>query len=151
MNEVQVASDPRPRWLRRLTRGDWPHRIMNLVGSHFGGNAAPPGDWMALRYNYESAEGGRGCADSAALPRSLHYSCASITDDGFVVMFGYCHEWKWSMSFRDALRFALWMVFRVWAVEQWFGLRRWIYYRALHETVKPYYPSSESLPEGIRK
>ena len=137
MNEPQAYMDPRPRWVRNLTRGDWPTRIMDLVGTRSGGNACPPGDWMAFRYDYASAEDGRGCADGT-VPQSLHYSVASITNDGFTVMFGYCHKWEWSMSFRDALRFALWLVFRVWAVEQWFGLRRWLYYRALHEAVKPY-------------
>ena len=110
----------------------WPYRIMRWSGGDWGGNPSPPGGGHhALVYEYFSSEGEKGCADSPAAPRSLHYHVAAMQDDGWSVGFGYCHEWKWDMSFRDALRFSFWIVFRIWAWEMWFGLRRWIYYRAL--------------------
>lgn len=55
------------------------------------------------------------------------------TNDGFEVGIGYPDEWHVIMRRKAALHLAC-FVFKIYLFD-WFGLRSWIYYRALHHAV----------------
>lgn len=46
-----------------------------------------------------------------------------------------------SLDGRDEIAlFRRWLVWDAWIKAEWFGLRRWLYYRALHNTIDPFVP-----------
>jgi hypothetical protein len=49
---------------------------------------------------------------------------------------GYPNEWLFHCSTREARRIARYVLWDWWALTEWFGLRRWVYYRALHAEVE---------------
>jgi hypothetical protein len=57
----------------------------------------------------------------------------SVGNDGFDLLVGYPDKWHVIIG-RKAARQLAWFVFRWWAHE-WFGLRRWLYFRRLHKIV----------------
>ena len=59
----------------------------------------------------------------------------STGDDGFVLWIGYPHKWHFSVDRSEARRLAWFVLWTWWARGEWFGLRRWAYYRALHAVV----------------
>ena len=91
-------------------------RIMELVGTDWCGNDAPP---LTNRNVYVHDDG---------VTRVF-----STIDDGGFVGIGYPDEWQVIMRTRAARLFA-WWTFKVW-VASWFGLREHIYYRALNHRV----------------
>ncbi len=93
--------------------------LFDLLGSSACGNTVAPCDWMAL-------DGGLG--------PSAPY--VQISEDGSSLWIGTANEWHLSMSRTEARKLALWVVFRWWIVGEWFGLRRWLWFRLLHRRVR---------------
>lgn len=56
----------------------------------------------------------------------------SFQEDGGQFWIGYPDKWLTSMRARLAVRVALWILWRYWIIGTWCGLRRRIYFRALH-------------------
>lgn len=72
--------------------------------------------------------------------RTMYYTdmnCDHVvmfSNDAFELGFGYPDHWKMFIrreSFHKVMRWYL----KQWAVSEWFGLRRWAYYKLLHRRV----------------
>jgi hypothetical protein len=108
-NAECVAANKRPR--KRLDQ-----RLMELSGTDWCGNDAPP---LTNRKMYVYDDG--------------VYRVFTMQDDGGFVGIGYPNEWHCIIRTKAARLFALWTL-KVW-VADWFGLRSWLYYIALHHRV----------------
>lgn len=129
---------------------DWGHRVMILVGRAWCGSydiPQPPTIWYRFvgpkklevvrsydeyRRRIESAED--------------DWKFMSVRDDGFVFTTGYYQSEGFYGLSRVEVRLLLRYLFR-WALTEWFGLRRWLYYKALHSAVhqrKPF--SCQAIP-----
>lgn len=97
--------------------------LLDILGSEFGGN-----------------QGSVPVADIRFRPADP-WRCINVGDDGFMLWFGGEHEWNYSLQRREARRLAWWILIRWWAWGEWFGLRRWLYYKALHRHVS-HFPSA---------
>ncbi len=56
-------------------------------------------------------------------------------NDGFELWMGYPNEWHHHMHSKDARRLAWFILWTWWAKGTWFGLKRWIWYKALNKHV----------------
>lgn len=93
-------------------------RIMEATGNKWGGGIANPP--LSNHGVYVKDDG---------LIRVF-----SMQDDGGFVGIGYPNEWHVIMRTKAARLFA-WWTFKMWVVD-WFGLRSWAYYVALHKDVR---------------
>lgn len=60
----------------------------------------------------------------------------TTNNDGFELWLGYPDQWLFHCSRRQARRLA-WFILWTWMVRtDWFGVRRWAYYKALHSVVE---------------
>ena len=91
-------------------------RILDLVGTDWCGNGAPP---MTNRSVY-------------VIDDQVTRVFSTVDDGGFVGI-GYPDEWHVIMRTEAARVLALWTIW-LWVCD-WFGLRSAIYYRALHHRV----------------
>jgi hypothetical protein len=98
------------RWMYRLTR------------DHTAGLSGVPGNWLSLEMGPPNDDGS-----------PLHY--ARTGDDAFVLWIGYRDRWWGSLPRKEARRLAWFVLWRWWARGEWFGLRRWLFYRALAREV----------------
>lgn len=114
-----------------------------------GVEGGPPNDWEHSGYIPAPRMSGE---------REKVYYSASFEDDAFVIgineRYDYFQQGEWNRNDRWKLlidanifrRMALWYLWR-WTYGEWFGLRRWLFYKWLHwhvsrwETMKPEYPS----------
>lgn len=101
---------------RRLAR-----KVMWLAGDKTqGGIADPPGSWIGTAF---------GPPDDGADNKPMFV--ASTGNDGYELWLGYWHAWKISYPTKEARHLAWWILWHWWARQTWFGLRRWVYYKAL--------------------
>lgn len=123
-----------PLWARhwRYRLGRWrnnpDHAVMDILGTPFGGNRGVPGDWR--RESIRPKDRGQN--------RRLD---VMVGNDGFdLSAWWYYDDAKgeespaFSISRGEAHRL-MWFILRWWAVE-WFGLRRKVWYWALHRSVE---------------
>lgn len=115
----------RARILRFIRRPFW-QRIYNLTGTNWGGNNSPPlVDKTILKYDiYE---------DKTAWDKQ-GYSIATFIDDGHEIGFGYHNQWKLFINRKIFAKIIRRYLF-IWAFYNWFGLRNWLYFKALHNIV----------------
>lgn len=95
----------------------WENKLYDLLGYRLVGNTVPPLDNTTLHYHDDG----------------IHW-VASITEDAHEVGLGYYDEWKMFINrpqFHKIIRWYLWQ----WSVHDWFGLRRWLWYKLLHRMV----------------
>lgn len=104
-------------------RLDFNHRIMRWAGTEWGGNDHPPGDHMSLKIPFENSE---------------EYRVYHIGEDGHTLWIGFRDDWHWHMDRPDAHKVAKFIIWDWWIKAEWFGLRRWAYYKALHRAVNKY-------------
>lgn len=97
------------------------NRLYDVLGTDWCGGTGPPMSHLSLD-----------------LPREEHDAelVAMILNDGFELWLGYPHEWCFHMNRRQARALAFWYL-GLW-VREWFGLRRWLWYRLLHRRVERY-------------
>lgn len=120
---------------------DWGHRVMTLVGRWDGTGDYSTPRGRDLWYRFEHGESGRiittySYADVRAMPNG-EWKTLDVQDDGWTVMFGW---WGDRVNFygfsRPELRlFRRWDFWECRARGEWFGLRRWIFHKALHAAV----------------
>jgi len=90
-------------------------RLYHLLGE----NDSVPLDWRTLAWRSKD-----GC------DRVLVF-----LNDGFEIGIGYPHEWQVILSRKDFDMMIRWYL-RQWAVGEWFGLRRALWYRLLNRRVE---------------
>ena len=130
--EVRSLADNRQRWSRVRRANDLSHKVMELVGDDWGGNAGLPGDNLSLR-----------------VVRPDLTNVYSVGDDGTTLWIGYPDEWRWHLPMTEARRLAKFILWDHWAKREWFGIRRHVYVWALHRAVRGY--QRRALPEGAGK
>jgi hypothetical protein len=94
-------------------------KVMELLGTDWGGNSNPPTDNYVLRVRHDDFT-----------------HVWSVGNDGMELWVGYPDEWLFHCSMREARRAAWFILWDVWARGSWFGLRLWLWYRALHRAVR---------------
>jgi hypothetical protein len=129
-------------------------RILRLFGTDWCGNHYPP--YPPTLHSYEVY----GPPDATGKPTSVRtryyvgreypdhikqaerHGLVRVFDtwpgDGHELWLGYPSAWQFHMDMRTALRLAWWILWTWWAKCHWFGLRRWIYYKALSAQIRSY-------------
>lgn len=134
---------------------DWPHRVMALVGRDDSGNWGPPRVRdLYLRRLYpngpvKSLRGTRPWLETTrdgsyawlgVKERHEEWRCFDSQDDGTTVRVGYLgddgrlHD-TGVQGTAELRAFRRWLLWDGWVKAEWLGLRRWVYYRALHAAV----------------
>lgn len=96
---------------------DW---LYDWIGGEWGGNTDVPLSHESINFNSRDVE-----------------HVVMFLNDSSEIGFGYPDEWHTIIerkSFNKVIRWYLWK----WAVFEWFGLRRWIWYKLLHMKCKKY-------------
>jgi hypothetical protein len=96
---------------------DWQHAVMALTGTEWGGNYDPP-NAGTTRYPW---------ADTERVFAALN--------DGTELWFGYSDHWEWHIGGSEVRRLTRFLIWDWWIKARWLGLRRPIYYKALHSSV----------------
>lgn len=122
MTDMQVKVNKR-KW-PKFRNYDLNHNIMRWAGTEWCGNDCPPGDFQSLRIPYEDDPG--------------EYRVYNIKNDGYELWIGTMNKWAWHMSRKEAHQVAKFIIWDWWIKAEWFGFRRWLYYKALHRAVEGY-------------
>lgn len=123
---------------------DWGHRLMILVGEYRSGSYETPRG-RDLWYRFEDENEARGriitTHDYADVRRTrgedVSWRIFDVQDDGHTVKLGFYgdHIEHFGISRRELALFRRWDFWECRARAEWFGLRRWLYHRALHAAV----------------
>lgn len=121
---------------------DWGHKFMVLFGQYGTGDyEAPRGRDLWYRFDNENEAHGRiitthRYADVRALPNA-EWKILDVQDDGGTVMMGWYGDriTFYGLSRRELALFRSWDFWECRARAEWFGLRRWLYYKGLHAAV----------------
>ena len=123
---ASMEKHPRIARIKRFIHRPFWQRVYNLTGTDWGGNNSPPlvGKTI-LKYDFHED---KSSWDGKA------YSVATFFEDGHEIGFGYYDAWKWSIDRKVFAKIVRRYVFiQVWY--NWFGLRHWLYFKALHNIV----------------
>lgn len=106
-------------------------RLVEWIFKNLAGGpeyCTPPGDWLRLEFGEMDGD----------LP--MHY--AGTLNDGSELWLAYNHGGKWLAHYRAeyARELAWFILWDWWAKATWFGLKRKIWYWALHIEVESYKP-----------
>lgn len=98
--------------------------IYNRLGDEWGGGASPPGSAQKLEFGEIDGD------------RPMHIA-VTYCNDGHDIWLAYNHGGKWLAHYDDeyARRLAWFILWDWWAVSTWLGLKRKIWYWALHVIV----------------
>ena len=108
------------------------HKVMEIVGTDWCGSANPP----ESRTLYH--EGGR----EVAQPTDESYVISS-NNDGCELWFGTRHRWYFHMNQREVRLLFKYLLVDWYIKARWLGLRRPIYYWALHHEIASWKKRSE--------
>ena len=123
---------------------DWGHRLMVLVGDYRTGSyEAPRGRDLWYRFADENEARGQiitthDYADVRATEgQDVSWRIFDVQDEGGTVKLGFWGEriTHYGLSRRELALFRRWDFWECRARGEWFGLRRWLYYKGLHAAV----------------
>jgi hypothetical protein len=124
---ASMEKHPRVARVRRFVFRPFWQRVYNVTGTDWCGNNSPPlVDKTLLKYNFE---------DDPKAWDGKAYSVATFVEDGHEIGFGYGDEWKWFIDRKVFSKIVRRYIF-IWAWHNWFGLRDWLYFKALHKIVQ---------------
>jgi hypothetical protein len=127
---TEVASmekHPRTARMQRFVHRPFWQRIYHVTSKDWLGNNDPPlTDKTILKYDVHFTK------DTW---NNEAYSIVTYVDDGHEIGFGYHDEWKLIIS-RKVFAKAVRSYIKIWAWDNWFGLRSWLYFKALHKIVE---------------
>lgn len=101
--------------------------IYKSLGTDFGGSPSPPAATYTLYFGGK-IKNGKAPADPEMV--------AQVLNDGFDLYVGYPSEWLINMKETGARKLAWFIIWTWWIKGTWFGLRRVIWYWALHRRVE---------------
>ena len=112
--------ETRKRWLGSYGWSflSWERRLYYLLSEHWCGNEMVPLDHRSIHIDDD------GCT---------RVFC--FLDDSFEIGIGYPDEWH-AIIRRPAIHRFIWWYLCQWAFGEWFGVRRWIWYKLLHRSCK---------------
>ena len=99
--------------------------INNKLGDEWGGLASPPG--VSAELDFGEIDNGRPM-----------YVARTYCNDGHELWLGTPNHWHVFYRAKDARRLAWFILWEWWAKGTWFGLKRKIWYWALHIIVESY-------------
>jgi hypothetical protein len=124
---------------------DWGHRLMILVGENRTGDyGVPRGRDLWYRFADENEARGRiitthRYADVRATQgQDVSWRVFDVQDEGGTVKLGYWGDRiaHYGLSRRELALFRRWDFWECRVRGEWFGLRRWLYFRGLHAAVQ---------------
>ena len=132
---VEPMIAERPTWRTRLQNRGYRFLQWALEDQADKGLGGPPNDWRAVTV-VDRRESSPGCQKSHTM---------GFTNDAFELVIGTTYdEGKTHDSVNNLIirvepfrKLALWYLWR-WAWGEWFGLRRWLFYKWLHWKVQGY-------------
>jgi hypothetical protein len=138
---------------------DWGHRLMTLVGDYRTGSyETPRGRDLWYRFADENEARGRiitthRYADvRATAGQDVSWRVFDVQDEGGTVQIGFWGDRiaHYGMSRRELALFRRWDFWECRARGEWFGLRRWLYYKGLHAAVHQRIPFTcqQTPPRG---
>lgn len=101
--------------------------IYEKLGTDFGGSPSPPAAHYSLYFGGK-IENHRATTDPEMV--------AQVLNDGFDLYVGYPSKWLISMKEINSRKLAWFIIWTWWIKGTWFGLRRVIWYWALHRKVE---------------
>lgn len=105
------------RLARVLEARDIAHAVMAATGTEWGGDYGPPFA-PTRRYPWQGEE-----------------RVFANNNDGSELWFGYPDHWEWHIGSDEIRRLTRYLIVDYWLRSRWLGLRRPIYYVALHHAV----------------
>lgn len=98
--------------------------IYRHLADEWGGGEAPPGSAQKLEFGEIDGD------------RPMHVA-VTYCNDGHDIWLAYNHGGKWLAHYDDeyARRLAWFILWDWWAISTWFGLKRKLWYWALHDKV----------------
>lgn len=137
-------------------RNDWGHRLMALVGKDFCGNwDVPHAPDVYIRHSWARNEDGSvvpGTQNDVivtthamtawdGVKRGEEWRTFDWQDDGLTLRVGWLgddgriHDSGIGAYSGELKMFRKWFIWDSWIKSDWFGLRRWLYYKGLHAAV----------------
>ena len=104
--------------------------LYNTLGADWGGTPSPPGSECEL--DFGELDGNKNDPSSM---RPM-YVARTYCNDGFELWLGTHDKWHVFYSAKHARRLAWFILWDWWAVSTWFGLKRELWYWALHNIVE---------------
>ena len=106
-------------------------KLYHLLSDHWGNGDHAPSTSTEFRFSTNSWP-----------------EIASLREDSSVVWIGTMSEWHTNFERRDARRLGWWLLWDWWVKGEWFGWRRWAWYKLLRRRVAKYGgpPVAEVLP-----
>lgn len=92
-------------------------KVWDFLGKDYCGNNTMPLDHECLHYRDGEVD-----------------RVVSFLNDSFELGFGYSHEWHTIISRKGFHKIVRWYL-RKWAFTEWFGLRRYLWYKLLFRSV----------------
>lgn len=148
---------------RRWTWYDWGHPLMILVGRYSTGTWDTP-HVRDMWFRKEYVVGGRQRIETTrdyTVVRARNdgeWRIFDGQDDGHTIVIGYWPHpdspngqiYRTGLDGRAEIRlFVRWLLWDGWVKAEWCGLRRWLYFRGLHNAVEPYIPfTCRVVPDG---
>lgn len=138
---------------------DWGHMLMTLVGQNRTGDYdAPRGRDLWYRFANENESRGRiitthRYADVRATEgQDVSWRIFDVQDDGGTVVMGFYGDRiaHYGLSRRELALFRRWDFWECRLRGEWFGLRRWLYFKGLHAAVHQRIPFTcqQAPPRG---
>jgi hypothetical protein len=138
---------------------DWPHKLMALTGRNHGGNWSPPhAPDLYIRVGAARTEDRKAIQTPKnewkpfvtkhamtawdGVKRGEEWKTFDWQDDAYTLRVGWLgddgriHDSGIGGSFSGEMKlFKKWFIWDSWIKSDWFGLRRWLYYKGLHYAV----------------
>jgi hypothetical protein len=146
-SKLRYAAPPeslRYRAARVMEARTWQVRVMAAVGTWWFSEPDGVPSARTLRYGtvYERGVKSKpkrfatfGDAPEPQPDQEIDVRIITSNNDGFELWFGTPHEWHFHMRSEDVRLLFRYLVWEWFVRSRWFGMRRWIYYRALHSYV----------------
>lgn len=125
---------------------DWGHPVMTLTGREYCGSYDPPRGrdmWYRVAngkfvttYDYEDLDKVKGGREAA------EWKIFDVQDDGHTVMMGYYPTGPeertafYGLDRKELNLFLQWLLIECKLRGEWLGIRRWVYFKALHAHVE---------------
>jgi hypothetical protein len=107
--------------------------IYEHLGDEWCGNVVPPNDHQSLYFDMNTYRTLREVPEGCS--HDIHV--ISWSEDACSLWIGSMDEWHTHFPRHAALKLTRWLLWR-WAVGEWFGLRRWLWFQALQRIVDRY-------------
>ncbi len=118
-NDLAAGVASPPDW--RRNKPSLEQRLYHWLSDEWGGNDTVPGTSLDFRFR-----------------ETTWPDIANPHNDGSELWIGTMDRWHTHMERSEAHRLALWILVTWWGKGEWFGLKRWLWYKLLFRRVNRY-------------